>query len=128
MFRVGEHVERAGAAAGAEQSVGDRVSDQRGAVDLGREREWLQHAADREPGAAEVHLDPTPAGSQPVDAEPLGGDGAEHDDRIALAGRVQEAPLGDRAAECREQPEVGRVHADTARFSGFDVGGASHRG
>src|SRR5207244_11537837 len=55
---VGTDVERARAAGRAEQPLGDRVADQRGAVDLGRKREVADDAADGEAPPGDRHLDP----------------------------------------------------------------------
>jgi hypothetical protein len=66
--------------------LGGRVADQRAAVDVGLQRRGFQDACDVEPLASQP--DPL-VGEDPVDAQSLRGDRAEHGDRLAGGPRVE---------------------------------------
>ena len=84
------------------------------AVDLGRERQRVEDADDREPAAADPDLHRL---VEVGDAEPLRGDDAEHDRRVAArAPRRGSGPSASVAAERRRAATVGR-HDRRARPS-----------
>ena len=74
-----------------EVGLGGGEADQDGVVDLGGEHGRVEDAGDVEPHAA----DPDPlAGEDAVDAEALGGGGAEHADRLGRGRGVEERGPG----------------------------------
>src|SRR5208282_3732243 len=76
----------------------------------------VQDAGEVEPLAAGP--DPHP-GPDPVDAQQLGGGGAEHGDGLAFGGGVQEPALREAGAGRGGQAQGGGVHAEGA---GLDRG------
>ena len=67
-------------------------------------------------------------GVDAVDAEPLGGRGAEHDDRLSLGRRVEVGAADDRRADDRQQPQRCRLDAERACLRGRDERAAVDRG
>ena len=88
--------------------LGGREADQDRGVDLRGVGVRVEDAGDVEPLAAGP--DPHP-GPDPVDAQPLGGGGAEHGDGLAFGGGVQEPALRQRGAGRGGQAQGGGVHA-----------------
>ena len=98
---------------------GGAEADQDRGVDLRGEGGGAQDAREVEPLAA----DPDPlAGPDPVDAHQLGGCRAEHGDRLAGGGGVEEAALGDRGAGHSGQAQAGGVHAEPVGVDGGNSG------
>jgi len=83
------HVDGGGVAVGAEVGHGGGVADEHGGVDVGGEDGGAQDSGDVEPLAAEPDAF---SGEDPVDAEALGGQGAEHRDRLSGGGGVRKLP------------------------------------
>ena len=93
---VRAQVDLGGVAVEAEVLLRGGVSDEHRGVDFGGEHGGVEDADEVEP----LPADPDPlAGVDAVDAHPAGGGGAEHGDRLAGGGGVQEAALGDRGAD-----------------------------
>ena len=107
-----------------EQLLGDRVADERRAVDLGGERRPLEDADHHEPLPADPHPRRRVDG---VDAEPIGGVGAEHHGRHLARRVVEEASGGELAADRVEHAGVGRHDGDAAGDGLVDVVVAPHR-
>ena len=113
-----------------------READQDGRVDLGGVGVPVEDAGHVEPLAADP--DPHP-GPDPVDAQQLRGEGAEHRDGLAGGGGVQEPALREAGARDRGQVQGGGFHAEGVGFDrgderglvGVDVAdgaGVLHRG
>jgi hypothetical protein len=112
-------------AAEPEQRAGGREADQRGLVDLGRERHRTQDADHGEVPPAQVYLG---VGVYLGDAERPGRDRAEDRGRIPGRGRVQERACGQAAAEGAEQPGLGGQHRDASAVHGGHGRGTPHGG
>jgi hypothetical protein len=118
IVRVRPDEDRRRGALGTEQFLGDRQADERRAVEIGGELERVQDPDDGEPLVAEPDAHP-----RPVDPQPLGGDRAEHDGRVARARGVQEDPGPERRAERCREVEAGGGDADPTRLHlGDEVG------
>ena len=90
--RLGPHVDGGGMAVEAKIRLGGREPDEDRGVDLGGQDGRVEDAGDVEP----LVVDPDPlAGVDAVDPEALGGDGAEHGDRLPGRGGVEVAALGE---------------------------------
>ena len=101
----------------AEVPLGGRVADQGAVVDVGRQRRGLQDAGDVEPLAAQ----PDPLiGVDPVDAQLLRGDRAEHRDRLAGSARVEPVAARDAGAEHGQQVQAGGPHLEAAGLAHRD--------
>ena len=91
------------------------VSDEHRGVDFGGEHGGVEDAGEVEPlpagCAARPSSQPDPLSRvDPVDAQAPGGGGAEHGDRLAGGGRVQEPALGHRGADGAGQCQAGGLH------------------
>ena len=114
---VGADVDPARVAVVAEQRGGDREADERGAVDLRRERQRVQDAGDGEPLAADQHPRAACRWVRPSgDAEGLRRLVAEDGHRVASwSPALRKAPWRRRAAEHGEQRRVRRPGGEAAR-------------
>ena len=103
---LGAEVDGGGVAVEAEVFLGRGEADEDGGVDVGGEHGRVEDAGDVEPLAA----DPDAlAGVDAVDAEQLGGGGAEDGDGFLGGGGVEVVALGDGGAEDREEVEAMRL-------------------
>ena len=91
----------------AEVGLGGGEADEHGAVDLGGQHGGAENSGDVEPLPAQPDA---LAGVDAVDAEPLGGGGAEHRDRLALGRRVEVGAAGDRGADDGQERERRRLN------------------
>ena len=118
---LGAEVDGGGVAVEAQVGLCRGVADQDGGVDGGGEHGGFEDAGDVEPLAA----DPDPlAGVDAVDAEPLGGDGAEHGDGFLGGGGVEVVALGDGGGDDREEVEAGGLDGQGVGVDRGDVGAA----
>ena len=85
------------------------VADQDGGVDGGGEHGRFEDAGHVEPLAADPDAF---AGVDAVDAEPLGGGGAEDGDGFLGGGGVEVLALGDGGGDDREQVEGGGLDGE----------------
>src|SRR4029453_15345899 len=113
---VGAHVDGAGRAVVAEQRLGGGEADQRGPVQLGRQRHRRQDADHGEPAAPEPHL---AAGL--VDAQLGRGGRAEHGGGGGGGGGGGPGALGRGGPPPLREFEVGGGDADPAGLLGGDV-------
>jgi hypothetical protein len=114
---VGAQVDGGGVAAVLQVGAGGGVADEDCGVDFGGEGGGLEDAGEVEPHAA----GPDPlAGPDAVDAQPRGGGGAEHRDRLAEGGGVEVGALGERGADRGGQPEAGRIDGQGVGVDGGD--------
>ena len=109
----------------AEVGLGGGEADEHRAVDLGRQRRGAEDSRDVEPLAAQPDA---LAGVDAVDAEPLGGGGAEHRDRLSLGRRVEVGAAGDRGADHWQERERSRLHGQRSCLCGGDERAAVDRG
>ena len=109
----------------AEVGLGGGEADEHGAVDLGGEHGGAEDSRDVEPLPAQPDA---LAGVDAVDAEPLGGGGAEHRDRLSLGRRVEVGAAGDRGADGGQERERRRLDAERSCLGGGDERAAVDRG
>jgi hypothetical protein len=100
--------------------LGRREADQDRRVDLRRVGGRVEDAGQVEPLAADPDAHPGP---DPVDTHQPGGGGAEHRDRLAGGGGIEEPALGEAGAGHGGQAEGSGVHAEAVRLDRRDVGG-----
>jgi hypothetical protein len=101
-----------------------READQDRRVDLRRIGGRSEDAVQVEPLAAALAVDPDPhLGPDPVDAHQPRGGGAEHGDRFAGGGGIEESALDEAGAGHRGQSEGGGVHAEGVGLDRRDIGG-----
>ena len=117
----GAEVDGGGVAVEAQVFLCRGVADEDGGVDGGGEHGGFEDAGEVEPLAA--HPDPL-AGVDAVDAEQLGGGGAEHGDGFLGGGRVEVVALGDGGGEDREEVERCGLDGQAVGVDRGDVGGA----
>ena len=99
---LGAEVDGRGVAVEAQVFLGGGVADQDGGVDGGGEHGRFEDAGEVEPLAADPDAF---VGVDAVDAEQLGGGGAEHGDGFLGGGRVEVVALGDGGGDHREEVE-----------------------
>ena len=98
-------------------------ADQRGEVQLGRQRHRGEDADHGEPATTQPDLCLRTGGA---DAEPFGGGRAEHHRRIAGGGRVEPGTAGHARPDGVEQFQVRRPDTDATGLGGRDPIAAVH--
>ena len=118
---LGAEVDGGGVAVESQVSLCRGVADEDGGVDGGGEHGGFEDAGEVEPLAA--HPDAL-VGVDAIDAEQLGGDGADDGDGFLGGGRVEVVTLGDGGGEDREEVDGCGLDGQAVGLSRGDVGGA----
>ena len=115
---LGADVDRRRGGLGTEERLGGVTPDERGAVDLRRQRQRIEDPDDAPPAVADPDQHRV---AERVDPQPLGRHGAEHDRRVAVDRVVDEAAGRQRAAQRLEEVVVGRLDGDAAGLARVDL-------